>query len=59
MKRNDLYYDTVKGLKKSLLRLDPELRQERANETLSKLYEVRIYDNSHVRYIRTQNLYEE
>jgi hypothetical protein len=30
MKRNDLYYDTVKGLKKSLLRLDPELQQERA-----------------------------
>jgi len=30
MKRNDLHCDTVKGLKKSLLRLDPELQQERA-----------------------------
>lgn len=30
MRRNDLYCDMINGLKRSLLRLDPELQQERA-----------------------------
>jgi len=30
MKRNELHCNTINGLKKSLLRLDPELQQERA-----------------------------